>query len=284
MATDDFNRADGGLGANWAGEDWYIGGASFDFAIVSNQVKPSGGGEAYAYYVGAFSDDQYAKVTIIDPDNVGDQGIGVVLRMNDSVEADVLSGYDFTGKFDYGVIRRWDNGSRTILANPGWSMDPGDEIGGEAEGTALRIFKNDVEEDDATDGTYSSGNPGLAALDFGGGADSEMDDWEGGDLGAPAAGQPMSLRRRHLGAQFRPGVGGAMLGYERDGFWRHKLLRTVLARELYEGLKGLGSNVRAKFIDALKRSTRAWLTRKPNLRNGWHIRRCREIWQVMEAY
>jgi hypothetical protein len=163
-------------------------------------------------------------------------------------------------------------------------MDPGDTIGGEVEGTALRIFKNDVEEANTTDATYSSGSPGLMGMAFSAQAGTEMDDWEGGDLGALAAGQPMSLRRRHLGAQFRPGVGGAMLGYEREGFWRHKLLRTVWARELYEGLKGLGADVRVNFIHALKRSTRAWSTRKPNLRNGWHIRRCRDIWQVMEAY
>jgi hypothetical protein len=280
MATDNFNRADGGLGANWT--DWaYTQHGTTSLVIVSNQAE-QGGNPGFAFWdADAFADDQSSEVTLIAPDDAGDLGIGVVVRANNGGSID---GYIATVSPTYGTIYSVVANSKTLILNPSLTAAPGDSLRCEAEGTTLRHIVNDIEIDSVTDANVPSGSAGICGFNFGGATGTEMDDWEGGDLGAPAAGQPMSLRRRHLGAQFRPGVGGAMLGYERDGFWRHKLLRTVLARELYEGLKGLGSNVRAKFIDALKRSTRAWLTRKPNLRNGWHIRRCREIWQVMEAY
>lgn len=302
MATDDFNRADGGLGANWDAEDWYIGGDTFDFEIVSNQVRQTGG-TSYARYVGTFDNDQRAEVTIIAPSSVNDQGVGVALRMNDSGTPDTFSGYDFTGKNDYGVIRRWDDGARTIIDNPGWSAGAGDVIGGESEGSDHRIYLNDVEEGSASDAAYAAGNPGLAGFAFGASSGTEMDDWTGENLAAPPPPvlpylglmevdlNQFALLDADLAFDMRvprEGLIYALARHAADGlrFFRHTALRTVHAREILRILPRLGAELRRWLVDAIKRSTRAWSCRRPNTRagRGWHVKRCRDLWVALESF
>jgi hypothetical protein len=181
MATDDFNRADGGLGSNWTDvQNGALELGSAALQIDTNQVTQSGTSVGYAWRNGSFDNDQYAEVTLVNPSGTGDQGAGVALRFSED-GVPVASGYDFTGKNDYGVIRKWIDGVRTILSNPGWSASGGDVIRGESEGSDLRIYLNDVEEAATTNGEVAAGNPGLALIDFSGAG--FVDDWEGGDLG-----------------------------------------------------------------------------------------------------
>jgi hypothetical protein len=66
--------------------------------------------------------------------------------------------------------------------------------------------------------------------------------------------------------------------------FRHRLLREVTASEVIAHFPKLPEKFRRELSSALKRSTRAWLTRHPNLRKGEHIRRCRELWAALETF
>jgi len=62
-AGDDFNRADGGLGSNWAKP---VPASEQTLVIVNNQVTPDiQSAHCYAYWIGnTFSQDQYSQVRI----------------------------------------------------------------------------------------------------------------------------------------------------------------------------------------------------------------------------
>ncbi len=71
-ASDDFNRANGGLGANWT--------TVFDFgsfAINTNQVTSSDTSGAWWAGAGSFTDDQYSQITIVTHNSTAAQGAGV---------------------------------------------------------------------------------------------------------------------------------------------------------------------------------------------------------------
>jgi hypothetical protein len=58
---DDFNRANGALGSNWAN----VGGlAGSDYVVASNKAKASGGNGASAWNASSFSSDQEVQVTL----------------------------------------------------------------------------------------------------------------------------------------------------------------------------------------------------------------------------
>jgi hypothetical protein len=66
--------------------------------------------------------------------------------------------------------------------------------------------------------------------------------------------------------------------------FRYKLLREVTAAEVTRYFPTYSERLKKYLTHALKRSTRAFLTRHPNLRKGEHIRRCRELWAALEAF
>ena len=76
FAADDFNRADGGLGLNWAKP---VPASEQTLVIVNNQVTPDiEQAHCYAYWIGnTFSQDQYSQVRI---SNVGPWN-GVIARV-----------------------------------------------------------------------------------------------------------------------------------------------------------------------------------------------------------
>lgn len=293
MATDNFNRSDGGLGANWTG----IGGNGTGCEVVSNTAQlVSFGSNHFNYYDGAsFDDDQSSEVVIVtgtalDADMLGP---GPTTRGSDLGGSGGTYFLSARGN-ELGLHRFAAGGGLTSYIDfGGVTLADGDTVKLTSEGTLHTAYHNDVEIFDHTDATFTSGKPGIGGRienDETTLAEGAMDDWEGLSLGG-GGGAEVFFENRHaieqgMKPQTAAGLGGVLIQYVRDGrkFFRHNRLRTVWARELHEALPRFGAAFRAKLIAALKRSTRAWLTRTPNFRMGWHIKRCREIWQVMEAY
>jgi hypothetical protein len=189
IATDDFNRADGVIGANWSylrDTAWNGTGPS----IVSNVVRGSDGGGTH-YQVSrrnaeSFNDNQYAKITIgaLSFSGAGYK-VGVVVRAS----ADTDSNADFYGYYvqDDGssnrttVLFKMVNGTVTTLDSVVLAWANGDTIEMEVEGTTLRGYKNGTLQVTVSGQTdLSTGKPGLYIS--GDSSTPSGDDWEGGNV------------------------------------------------------------------------------------------------------
>jgi hypothetical protein len=199
VATDDFNRSDGALGANWLQDTWYTGTP----AIVSNQV-PMNSSDCYQSYVGTFSEDQYSEITLDNLGSWSDDMPGVIVRHSISggntkfysaAIAQYISGYLRINKFDEANAVY---GTTLYEASAGVTIADGDVLRLEAydEGGDVRL---DVYLNGVLEGTYldtstpvTGGNPGfyLANKTSTG---PTVDAWEGGDLSGGATGFDSAL-------------------------------------------------------------------------------------------
>lgn len=178
IATDDFNRANGGLGANWTTDTTPNSG----FTIQSNAAGPPSDTDSGSTRTAeSFPDDQYAKATYVSTlaNANTDEGIGVSLRSDAAGKR-----YRILGGGTGGAARALiaiDNGGYTNLANVACQFSAGDVIEGRAIGTLISIFKNGALQTSVVNSGLTSGNPGLyfsSSQNL-----NTLDDWEGGDFG-----------------------------------------------------------------------------------------------------
>lgn len=177
-ATDNFNRANGGLGSNWTtvtGED--------PMTIVSNAAQASTGGyltNASVYTGSSFAADQFAEIQVVDAGSLC--ATFLFVRMSTST----LSGYGMYLFPNTSVLRitKWDSGTETTLtsktlgtATGTWKL--------EAVGTSLKLYRNGALELSTTDSTHASGYPGLGVEQ--GSASSQLDNFTAGDWASEAA-------------------------------------------------------------------------------------------------
>lgn len=180
VATDNFNRADGGLGANYTTLDGTL-------SISSNKVVGGGAGTNLSMHTATLSNDQYARGVIGDVFAV-QSGYGTRLAS--------LRGYIWRGSAFGRIFVRLDSDeSFTTLAFLGGGFSAGQEISHESEGSTHRLYSDGPGTSqvgsDVTDGTYGSGGAGPY-VDSTGGA---SDDFECGNLGTPPAGGSRRVRR-----------------------------------------------------------------------------------------
>lgn len=191
VATDDFNRANGGLGSNWS---QLI--TSSTVQISGNEITGSHAGtSAIARWNGAgsFADDQYSSLVLADGDQgSGDYGNGVVVRASADQDAGVDCYYVYVANGT--VFGKLVDGADTNFASSGvptWTA--GDRLELECEGTTVRVMKNGVALGGSftvTDASLSTGKPGV--LGRGDPGIQAADDWEGGSLVAADTGfRPM---------------------------------------------------------------------------------------------
>jgi Putative esterase len=176
-ATDNFARANGGLGANWTATS--DGGLS----IASDQaVGASSGNSGDMWSAEAFTSDQYSQVMLTSTQLTATQWVGPSVRAQSS------------GQDAYVAIYFWNNGSPEImlfLRNGGWeqlgssySVSPlaaGAVLSLQAAGSALTVAVNGTTVITATSTTYTGGAPGLMTN---GAAHAAA--WAGGSGPAPA--------------------------------------------------------------------------------------------------
>lgn len=163
--TDDFNRSDGALGANWT----TFGTGSI--SIISNQVGNTVSSQSgSAIRVETIDSNQYvqAKCTV-------DAATSLLLRYNSSTD----SGYSLNIDGDNLHVYRIDNGvSISLTANISSTVGPTDVIKFTAVGSTLTIYKNGSYVASITDSTYTSGKTGLSIWHTAG----RFDDFETGNI------------------------------------------------------------------------------------------------------
>jgi hypothetical protein len=177
-ASDDFNRADGGLGANWL-----VSPDTTDdpttLAIVSNQVKTSDGAHnSGSIWVGsAASDDQYAQLTIEAlPGASNWLAVGVRMSGNGKNQYIVIA-YNNAGTYVLQLFKRI-GGVYTSLGGEVWpSPIVGDVIKLAVIGNSLTAYQNGVPIVGATDSDLTWGQPGIATF-----STQPMDNWSAGNI------------------------------------------------------------------------------------------------------
>jgi chitodextrinase len=179
-ASDNFNRADGGLGVNWAKP---APASEQTLVILNNQVTPNiEDAHCYAYWTrDTFSQDQYSQVQII---NVGSWN-GVIVRAQSAVDRFYMA--FVIGTNDYRIYLRKDGSYYSLSTGSTETWMPGDIIRLEAAGlnpVQLRLLRNGNPVLTYTDATENllGGSPGIGIYSPSG-DHLTIDNWEGGNLG-----------------------------------------------------------------------------------------------------
>src|SRR6516165_5783968 len=173
-ASDNFNRANGSLGANWT--DTSDGG----LAIVSQQVA----GTASAGVSGdirtgeSYTSDQYSQVQVTSTQLTGGQWIGPMVRaQNGGLNAYVGIYYWNNGSPNLELFERSGINSWTQLGatyNSG-ALSAGTQLQVMAVGSTISFLQNGIVRISATDTTLTGGAPGIMSYGTG-----QVDNWSGG--------------------------------------------------------------------------------------------------------
>jgi hypothetical protein len=172
--SDDFNRADGSLGPNWA--DISDGG----LAIASQAVAGTSGSVVTGDIRTAesYASDQYSQVEVTSTQLTGGQWIGPAVRVQNG------------GQNAYVGIYNWNNGSPDLMlfkrSGSNWTqlggtynsgaLIAGTQLQVKAIGSTISFVQNGVQRISATDTSLSGGAPGI--MSFGTG---RVDNWSGGN-------------------------------------------------------------------------------------------------------
>ena len=178
-ASDNFNRADGGLGVNWAK---LVPASEQTLVIIDNEMTPDiENAHCYAYWTrDIFSQDQYSQVRISDlgPWN------GVIVRAQSAIDRFYLA-FVF-GSSDYRIYLQKDGLYYLLSMGNTETWSAGDIIGLEAAGlnpVQLTLLRNGNPVLTYTDATENlvGGSPGIGVYSPSG-DHLAIDDWEGGNL------------------------------------------------------------------------------------------------------
>ena len=178
-ASDNFNRADGGLGSGWT--------AVSDGAMsISSQAVAGVGGATTGDIRTAetYGSDQFSQVEVTSAQLSGGQWVGPAVRMQNG------------GQDAYLGIYFWNSGSPALMLfvrkAGGWQQLSAATTGPLAAGTQLKLtavgstisfLVNGVQQLSVTDTTLTGGAPGILAHDH-----STADNWAGGAAGTGGGG------------------------------------------------------------------------------------------------
>jgi chitodextrinase len=183
---DNFNRANAlDLGISWGAGYTDQGGANTNLQIVGNRVRATTASrDATETYTGvALLNNQWAQVTLATVTGTRAMAPRLLLRVG---APGTKSGYEFAlGRGGIGFtsrIGRWNAGVFTQLAAENstvWAA--GDVLRAEADGTTLRLYRNNGLVLVTTDATIASGRAGITiyAATI---ADVELDDFSAGNF------------------------------------------------------------------------------------------------------
>lgn len=175
LVSDDFNRADGPLGNNWA----YLtfGGLFVDNGVVigGNEVAGVTGGGVALYSSVNFRPNQFSRITFST--RIVNSFVGVGVRISSS------------GGYLYIVNGQAAGGTVYKLMDQGTGFDllelaacdgpvPGQAFSLRAIGSRIMAVVNNTVVASVSDTTFASGGPAIAAFSQG----SSLDNWTGGEL------------------------------------------------------------------------------------------------------
>lgn len=176
-ATDNFNRADGALGANWTTVPGKSAIAISGNTAAASAVDPS---MCAAYWnADTFSADQYAQVTRI----FGAQGDDNWPIVRASISAATFYRVD-TSNYITKSVNGVESYVGAVFSGFAASTTSGDVIRLAVVGNVLTLYKNGVSQGSRTDSSspITSGAPGMF-LWVGSTTTNYLDNWEGGDMG-----------------------------------------------------------------------------------------------------
>ncbi len=182
-ATDNFNRAGPGLGANWTDN-------TGTFQIVSSVDVASNTASLYVFNhwnADTFANDQYSFGTVTATS--GGNNIGVSARAATGATA---TGYIYNCDNGTHYLIKFVSGTDTTLGTAANACTVNDVLRIEANGTSIVGKRNGLNHvGPITDSAITSGFAGLSG--WGAGTTPRIDNWEGGNLGAAAAPKRLTL-------------------------------------------------------------------------------------------
>jgi hypothetical protein len=210
-ATDVFTGANGAaLSASWTN-------AFNAFIIRNNSAAGASGADTFAWWnADVFGTDHYSKANITAFTTVGPLFQGVIARATGTT-AGTLNCYavytDGASGSTHTEIAKITGGSGVALKAVATTFTPGDLIEIRCTGTAtttIAMYKNGVLVDSVNDSTspFTSGAAGIYAFDRDL-AGTNIDNWEGGNLGSSPATLSSPTPSGLLGTQFTATVGAS---------------------------------------------------------------------------
>jgi hypothetical protein len=180
-ASDNFNRANGNLGANWTDAT-----GTNAIQVATNALQSNGGVDALIYWnADTFANDQVADLTVTA---VGDSYLGPAVRCA------VNNGYGFYagqfGRYLFKIVA----GVTTTISSDATSVTNGDVYELSVVGTQITVKRNGVDLFTPTDASLSSGRAGLAG--FGSAGALRYDNWNGNNTTVPLSLEQEGFRFR----------------------------------------------------------------------------------------
>ena len=171
--SDNFNRANGGLGSNWT----TVAGTAAP-KIASNTLQPGTAGAVNsAYWSGStFGADQFAQANL--PNSSGTKyGPGIAVRLSNSKgyflwygnSANTISIWRMDSATSWTLLKN--SGALTISATDVWKI--------QAVGSTISAYQNGNLVAQVTDTHYTAGSPGVWMYY----AANQITNWSGGDVG-----------------------------------------------------------------------------------------------------
>ena len=190
--SDDFNRSDGDLGANWA--DISDGGLS----IVSQAVAGSSGAHVGDIRTGeSYASDQYSQVEVTSTQLTGGQWIGPAVRAQNGGQNTYLGIYFWNSGSPVLSLYKRSAGNWIQLGNS-YNCGPlaaGTQLKLTAVGSRISFLQDGVERIAVTDTSFTGGAPGIMSY-----GQAKADNWSGGNATSRA---PIRLAAPFRGSRGR---------------------------------------------------------------------------------
>src|SRR5689334_5826 len=182
LASDDFNRANGGLGANWTTT---TGENAPEINSNACRANPGAAGTYGARYTATSApDDQYAEVVLgSNISSVSDEGTGAACRIASGAQTHYLEQTNTSETRLYECVA----GSFTQLGSDGSTGTTGDTFRLKCSGSDISVEKNGTTIiGPTTNSSITSGNFGIWSTATPSGVFGDADSWAGGDLTSAA--------------------------------------------------------------------------------------------------
>jgi hypothetical protein len=175
-ASDDFNRANGALGANWTAT------SDGSMSIASQQVIGTAGAVTGDIRTGeTYPSDQFSQIQVTSTALSGGGWVAAAVRLQNS------------GQNGYAGLYYWNYGSPELLlfkrSGGGWTqlgtaynsgvLAAGTQVQIMAVGSTISLLQNGVTRVSVTDTSFTGGAPGIMANN-----NSTADNWSGGSASA----------------------------------------------------------------------------------------------------
>ncbi len=154
----------GGGGGRWGGREGGRGGLA-----CGTESGKGGYDDSTALLAGRWGADQTAQATVHTVNQKGgDIYEEVELRLRSTLTAHSCTGYEVNFRCvghssGYNQIVRWNGklGDFTILSSKGGGVADGDVIKATMVGKVITVYRNGEKVNEATDGTFAAGSPGI---------------------------------------------------------------------------------------------------------------------------